>query len=93
MWHTVHGQTYFTNPVFNVFLLNRDIVAGEELFLHYGYDPRNCPSWYRWVSIVFQWYREFILVQIYLKQVHMQFPPTEYIQYQGFSGHFSGTEP
>ena len=19
---------------------------GEELFLHYGYDPRNCPAWY-----------------------------------------------
>jgi hypothetical protein len=24
----------------------RDIQAGEELFLHYGYDPRNCPAWY-----------------------------------------------
>jgi len=24
----------------------RDISKGEELFLHYGYDPRNCPSWY-----------------------------------------------
>jgi len=24
----------------------RDIQEGEELFLHYGYDPRNCPSWY-----------------------------------------------
>jgi SET domain-containing protein len=23
-----------------------DIQAGEEIFLHYGYDPRNCPSWY-----------------------------------------------
>lgn len=25
----------------------RDIAAGEELLLHYGYDPRNCPAWYR----------------------------------------------
>ena len=24
----------------------RDISEGEELFLHYGYDPRNCPDWY-----------------------------------------------
>ena len=25
----------------------RDIEEGEELFLHYGYDPRNCPGWYQ----------------------------------------------
>ena len=25
----------------------RDISCGEELFLHYGYDPGNCPAWYR----------------------------------------------
>jgi len=31
----------------------RDIAAGEELFLHYGYDPRNCPSWYREALDVF----------------------------------------
>ena len=24
----------------------RDISEGEELYLHYGYDPRNCPPWY-----------------------------------------------
>ena len=24
----------------------RQIAAGEELLLHYGYDPGNCPSWY-----------------------------------------------
>jgi len=25
----------------------REVLEGEELFLHYGYDPRNCPTWYR----------------------------------------------
>jgi len=25
----------------------RSIRAGEELFLHYGYDPNNCPPWYK----------------------------------------------
>ena len=25
----------------------RDIEEGQELFLHYGYDPRNCPPWYQ----------------------------------------------
>jgi len=25
----------------------RKIHAGEEFLLHYGYDPLNCPSWYR----------------------------------------------
>ena len=25
----------------------RDISQGEELFLHYGYDPNNCPGWYK----------------------------------------------
>jgi len=25
----------------------RNIKAGEEFFLHYGYDPLNCPSWYK----------------------------------------------
>lgn len=24
----------------------RHIALGEELLLHYGYDPGNCPSWY-----------------------------------------------
>ena len=28
-------------------LADRDISRGEELFLHYGYDPNNCPVWYR----------------------------------------------
>ena len=28
-------------------LADRDISRGEELFLHYGYDPNNCPAWYR----------------------------------------------
>ena len=23
------------------------MLQGEELFLHYGYDPNNCPGWYR----------------------------------------------
>ena len=25
----------------------RDISQGQELFLHYGYDPNNCPLWYK----------------------------------------------
>ena len=23
------------------------MIPGQELFLHYGYDPNNCPAWYR----------------------------------------------
>ncbi len=23
------------------------LASGEELFLHYGYDPLNCPAWYK----------------------------------------------
>ena len=26
---------------------DRSIQKGEELFLHYGYDPLNCPLWYK----------------------------------------------
>ena len=32
------------------------LYSGSELFLHYGYDPNNCPAWYR--EAVNQYLRE-----------------------------------
>ena len=67
-------------------MFTRDIAAGEELFLHYGYDPRNCPSWYRFV-FSFAWKHEQI------EHTNLTFYPKKTYFSQGFSGHFSGAKP
>lgn len=33
---------------------NRDVEAGEEVFLDYGYDPYNCPQWFSEELIAFK---------------------------------------
>ena len=32
----------------------RDVEAGEEVFLDYGYDPYNCPQWFSEELIAFK---------------------------------------
>ena len=43
-------EWFFNHPRHGVIpcaLADRNISQDEELFLHYGYDPNNCPDWYK----------------------------------------------
>ena len=43
-------EWFFSHPIHGVIpcaVAARDLGEGEELYLHYGYDPNNCPIWYR----------------------------------------------
>ena len=43
-------EWFFSHPIHGMIpcaVAARDLQAGDELYLHYGYDPNNCPAWYR----------------------------------------------